>query len=77
MCYFRGKKGEEGDNAHCVLLGPNYTVKKTWFTQAVYHLDDSMNHLVTMAKNHGFLPIGVEWKAKTFFQQCHLSEEST
>ena len=29
-----------------------------------------MHQLVTMAKNHGFLPIGVEGKAKKLFSEA-------
>ena len=46
--------------AHCVLLGPKYALKKLVCPATPLLLMNPMHHLVTMAKNHGFLPIGVE-----------------
>ena len=59
--------GVEQDNAHCVLLGPKYALKKLVCPARPILLMNPMHHPVTMAKNHVFLPIGVEGKAKTLF----------
>ena len=63
--------------AHFVLLDPNCTIKKIVCSALPLILMNPMHHPVKMAKNHGFLPRGVETKPKTLFQSaiswmCHF-----
>ena len=53
--------------AHCVLLGIKYTMKKTCFPELPLLLMNPIHHSVTRAKNHVFLPRGIEGKAKKLF----------
>ena len=43
-------------NAHCVLLGPNYTIEKLVCPEPPIILMNPMHQPVTMAKIHSFLP---------------------
>ena len=52
------------NTAHCVLLGSNYTMKKLVCPEPPLILMIPLPHPVPMAKNHGFLPIGIEGQAK-------------
>ena len=54
-------------HAHCVLLDPKNTIKKIVCPATPLILMNPMHHPVTMAKNHVFLPIGVEGEPKKLF----------
>ena len=64
--------------AHFVLLGPNYTMKKTCLSCDAFHFDESYDpgDPVHNEKKHVFFPIGVEGKANFFSSAisgiCHF-----
>ena len=54
-------------SVHCILLGPNYTMKKLVCTELPLILMNPLHHPVTMAKVHGFYPKALKDSPKNFF----------